>query len=166
VPADSDTVDVLTRVLVRACRALAEAGQPRRAGVLAADAWVAVRHTHARQAQHLDGVMHHIARREQQHERPHDQRKETGMSTPERELDVRSEEPRRRHELIFASFIGLPVGDSYVLVNEHDPKPLRYQFEAENTGEYSWERAPKCGGYASDGSPPHPPRVAERLTRA
>lgn len=64
------------------------------------------------------------------------------MSLPhaaERELDVRREEPRRRHELIFETFIGLPVGDSYVLVNDHDPKPLRYQFEAENAGEFSWE---------------------------
>jgi uncharacterized protein (DUF2249 family) len=25
------------------------------------------------------------------------------------------------------------------LVNDHDPKPLRYQLEAENTGEFSWD---------------------------
>ena len=61
------------------------------------------------------------------------------MSTADRELDVRTEEPRRRHELIFESFTDLPLGESYVLVNDHDPKPLRYQFEAENVGEFSWE---------------------------
>ena len=57
----------------------------------------------------------------------------------DRVLDVRSEIPRRRHELIFEVFEALPVGAAYVLVNDHDPKPLRYQFEAENAGEFSWE---------------------------
>src|SRR5262249_45599360 len=99
-----------------------------------ADAWVAVRHTNVRQAQHLDGVMHHIARLEQQYDQ---QQKETSMS--ERELDVRSAEPRVRHELIFETFTGLPQGESYILVNDHDPKPLRYQFEVENAGDFSWE---------------------------
>lgn len=54
-------------------------------------------------------------------------------------LDVRDEVPRRRHELICDTFARLAVGTSYVLVNDHDPKPLRYQFEAENTGEFSWQ---------------------------
>jgi hypothetical protein len=65
VPAEQDPVDAVTRVLVRACRALAESGRPRDAGRLAADAWAALRRTHPRQAQHLDGAMHHIARVEQ-----------------------------------------------------------------------------------------------------
>jgi uncharacterized protein (DUF2249 family) len=26
-----------------------------------------------------------------------------------------------------------------VLVNDHDPRPLRYQFEAQYAGEYTWE---------------------------
>jgi uncharacterized protein (DUF2249 family) len=138
VPAESeagaDVVDGLTRVLVRACRRLAEAGRPAEAGRLAADGWAVVRRSHARQAQHLDGAMHHIARLEQ--------RLEAGSkeeTVPDRELDVRSEIPRRRHELIFESFEALPVGDAYVLVNDHDPKPLRYQLAAENDGEFSWD---------------------------
>lgn len=144
--AERDIVDTLTRVLVRACRALADAGQPQRAGVLAADAWVAVRHTHPRQAEHLDGAMHHIARVEAQFEqRPsapsadEPTREEPTVPAEDRILDVRTEVPKRRHELIFETFIDLPVGESYVLVNDHDPKPLRYQFEAENAGEFSWE---------------------------
>jgi len=59
--------------------------------------------------------------------------------TEDRVLDVRTEEPKRRHELIFETFTDLPVGQTYVLVNDHDPKPLRYQFEAENAGEFSWQ---------------------------
>lgn len=64
-PSESDAlVDGLTRALARACRELAEAGQPYRAGRLAADAWVLLRSTHPAQAQRLDGAMHHAARLE------------------------------------------------------------------------------------------------------
>jgi uncharacterized protein (DUF2249 family) len=61
------------------------------------------------------------------------------MTINDRVLDVREEAPARRHELIFDTFSTLPAGESYVLVNDHDPKPLRYQFEAENAGEFSWD---------------------------
>ncbi|MGH3069925.1 MAG: DUF2249 domain-containing protein [Streptosporangiaceae bacterium] len=63
----------------------------------------------------------------------------TTVPAEDRVLDVRTEEPKRRHELIFETFTDLPVGQTYVLVNDHDPKPLRYQFEAENAGEFSWQ---------------------------
>ena len=65
--------------------------------------------------------------------------KDNPMTAVDPELDVRSEVPRRRHELIFETFAELPPGSAYVLVNDHDPKPLRYQLEAENAGEFSWE---------------------------
>jgi len=54
-------------------------------------------------------------------------------------LDVRNEIPRRRHELIFENYHGLNPGDGFILVNDHDPKPLYYQFEAEHTGQFEWE---------------------------
>lgn len=54
-------------------------------------------------------------------------------------LDVRTEEPARRHELIFERFNNLQPGDGYVLVNDHDPKPLYYQFAAEHAGDFTWE---------------------------
>lgn len=61
------------------------------------------------------------------------------MSTgTDQTLDVRSEPPARRHELIFDTYDGLAPGGSFVLVNDHDPKPLRYQFEAEHAGAFSW----------------------------
>jgi hypothetical protein len=62
----SDVVDGLTRVLARACRALADAGQPRAAGKLAADGWALLRETHIPQADRLDGTMHYTARLEAQ----------------------------------------------------------------------------------------------------
>lgn len=54
-------------------------------------------------------------------------------------LDVRSEAPTRRHELIFDTFAALAPDDAFELVNDHDPKPLYYQLEAEQTGRFSWE---------------------------
>jgi len=54
-------------------------------------------------------------------------------------LDVRREPPARRHELIFDTFAALPAGSAFELVNDHDPKPLHYQLQAEQTGRFSWE---------------------------
>lgn len=60
------------------------------------------------------------------------------MTTQDRILDVRTEIPRVRHELIFGTFDQLPVDTAFVLVNDHDPKPLYYQLAAENPGEFTW----------------------------
>jgi len=54
-------------------------------------------------------------------------------------LDVRTEPPARRHALIFDTFERLAAGREFELVNDHDPKPLYYQLEAEQTGRFSWE---------------------------
>lgn len=54
------------------------------------------------------------------------------------ELDVRSEPPARRHELIFDTWGQLQPDAAFVLVNDHDPKPLYYQLEAEYPGQFSW----------------------------
>jgi hypothetical protein len=62
----TDVVDGLTRVLAKACRQLADAGQPRAAGKLAADGWVLLRESHPKQADRLDGTMHYTARLEAQ----------------------------------------------------------------------------------------------------
>ncbi len=57
----------------------------------------------------------------------------------DRELDVRNEIPMRRHELIFENYHGLGDGEAFILVNDHDPKPLYYQFDAEYTGKFTWD---------------------------
>jgi len=54
------------------------------------------------------------------------------------ELDVRDLPPAQRHELIFDAYDELDIGDGFVLVNDHDPKPLYHQFEAEAGPEFSW----------------------------
>ena len=138
-PTDEYTLERVTRALERACRALAQAGNPKRAGELAAEAWAAVRTVDPALAARLDGTMHYTARLEGSAAASRsDDHQEVIMST-DRILDVRSEAPARRHELIFDTFGTITPGEAYVLVNDHDPKPLKYQFEAENAGEFSWE---------------------------
>lgn len=58
--------------------------------------------------------------------------------TPPKILDVRTLIPMERHRVIFETYGKLELGESFVLVNDHDPKPLYYQFEAEHTGNFSW----------------------------
>ncbi|MBX3041755.1 MAG: DUF2249 domain-containing protein [Bdellovibrionaceae bacterium] len=54
-------------------------------------------------------------------------------------FDVRSFEPRFRHALIFSMFEGLVGGESFVLLNDHDPVPLRRQFEALGLPNLEWQ---------------------------
>ena len=53
-------------------------------------------------------------------------------------LDVRGMPPRLRHAKILEVFEALPPGQALVLVSDHDPKPLFYQFQAERPGGFGW----------------------------
>ncbi len=44
----------------------------------------------------------------------------------------------QKHPTIFQTFEALGVGEAMLLVNDHDPKPLYYQFAAERTGQFAW----------------------------
>jgi len=55
------------------------------------------------------------------------------------ELDVRNLPPAERHERIFEAYEALAGGEGFVLVNDHDPKPLYHQFEAEAGPAFRWE---------------------------
>jgi iron-sulfur cluster repair protein YtfE (RIC family) len=74
----------------------------------------------------------HILR--QMHEGP------AGSASPngEASLDVRTMAPARRHAVIFATYEALGAGQAFVLVNDHDPKPLYYRFQAERSGKFTW----------------------------
>ncbi len=61
-------------------------------------------------------------------------------------LDLRPMMPFERHEKIFEMWEGLSPGETLRIINDHDPKPLRYQFEVEYNGHYEWDyeqRGPK-----------------------
>lgn len=54
-------------------------------------------------------------------------------------IDVRTITPRERHPLIFSTFGALAPGEALELVNDHDPRPLFYQFNAQVPGQFSWD---------------------------
>lgn len=56
-----------------------------------------------------------------------------------RDLDLRETPHERRHGIIFWAFDTLAVGESFFLVNDHDPQPLHMQMEVLYPGELSWE---------------------------
>ena len=57
----------------------------------------------------------------------------------EADLDVRQLPHWQRHDAIFTAYRALQPGRGFVLVNDHDPLPLRYQFEAQHPGEFTWD---------------------------
>lgn len=57
---------------------------------------------------------------------------------PGAEIDVRSLIPAQRHAKIFQLVNELALGRSFILINDHDPKPLYYQLEAEYPSQFSW----------------------------
>lgn len=62
----------------------------------------------------------------------------TLANAPAVTLDLREIAPRERHALIFGRFDALQPGQSLQLVNDHDPQPLRYQFENRSVGQFEW----------------------------
>lgn len=48
-------------------------------------------------------------------------------------------EPRIRHPKILETFDNLKPGECLELSNDHDPKPLHYQFMMEREGAFTWE---------------------------
>ncbi|MCK6692755.1 MAG: iron-sulfur cluster repair di-iron protein [Thermoanaerobaculia bacterium] len=54
-------------------------------------------------------------------------------------IDVTKIEPRLKHPTIFEQFDALKGGDTLVIHNDHDPKPLYYQMVAERGQVFDWE---------------------------
>ena len=61
------------------------------------------------------------------------------MEKQNEELDLRNVERFQRHPLVFAKFDALEVGESFVLINDHDPVPLHGQMEAMRPHQLTWE---------------------------
>ncbi len=57
----------------------------------------------------------------------------------EKIFDVRSVPCSVKHGQIFDHWEKLAVGDYFVLKSDHDPIPLRYQFEFEFKNVYGWD---------------------------
>jgi uncharacterized protein (DUF2249 family) len=144
--ATPDPQRALLDLLLEAARALGKAGQADLACRLAAAAWAVLREDRADLAVTVTAVLHGLARRVGAEPARDGRTVPAGQPAPvpagtgsEADLDVRDMPPAQRHETIFATYADLAPGAAFVLVNDHDPKPLRYQFEAEHTGQFSWE---------------------------
>lgn len=48
-------------------------------------------------------------------------------------------EPRFKHQVIFQKFDSLEEGESFILLNDHDPKPLYYQLSATRGDIFDWK---------------------------
>jgi uncharacterized protein (DUF2249 family) len=53
-------------------------------------------------------------------------------------VDVRPIPPPQKHPTIFETFARLQPGQRMELINDHDPRPLYYQFQAEMPGKFTW----------------------------
>lgn len=54
-------------------------------------------------------------------------------------LDVRTLAHGSRHDVIFDNLQRLEPGETFVILNDHDPKPLRYQTESLWPDTYTWD---------------------------
>lgn len=55
------------------------------------------------------------------------------------EFDIRPYPPTERHEMFYKAFADLKPGEAFDFINDHDPKPLYYQMEAESKEPFRWE---------------------------
>lgn len=57
---------------------------------------------------------------------------------PDKVMDVRPIPCSIKHGLIIRKWLELAVGDHFILLNDHDPVPLFYQFSAQWPGAFTW----------------------------
>lgn len=55
------------------------------------------------------------------------------------EFDIRPYPPTERHEMFYKAFADIKPGEAFDFINDHDPKPLYYQMEAESKEPFQWE---------------------------
>ena len=125
-------LEALTAVLSDALRALAADGRAEEANRLAGRAYAALRREHPDEARRINALMHELTRISRT-------TKEQTMPTTDPQLDVRTQPPARRHELIFDTYDKLRPGRGSCCVHDHDPRPLYYQLAAEHPDQFSWD---------------------------
>ncbi len=134
-----DAQATVVSLLLQAAAALARAGEADRACKIAASAWAALRDARPDLAVKVTAALHGLARLGEGSGGPVGGEPEADAVAEDPVLDVRDLAPARRHETIFSGYRDLAPGAGFVLVNDHDPRPLRYQFEAEHAGQFTWQ---------------------------
>ncbi|MBI4377816.1 MAG: DUF2249 domain-containing protein [Nitrospinae bacterium] len=60
------------------------------------------------------------------------------------QIDIRKIPPSERHPgIVFEKWNRLNVGETLQIINDHDPGPLRYQFEIGYKDSFIWEYVTK-----------------------
>ena len=139
---DASTPDpdaMVLSLLLEGATDLAHAGYGDRACRLAASASAVLRVPRPELAVRVTAALHRLARLTTAEPVEFRPTSEGHLRLDAPTLDVRPLAPAQRHQSIFAAYAALAPGAGFVLVNDHDPKPLRYQFEAEHAGEFSWD---------------------------
>lgn len=54
-------------------------------------------------------------------------------------IDAREIAAQQRHPFLFQTFDNMSVGAAFILVNDHDPIPLYYQFMDRRKEQFRWE---------------------------
>jgi uncharacterized protein (DUF2249 family) len=67
---------------------------------------------------------------------------------PDKVMDMRPIPCSVKHGLIIKQWLELSVGDHFILLNDHDPVPLRYQFAAQWPDTFTWEHLVNIPGEA------------------
>jgi uncharacterized protein (DUF2249 family) len=60
------------------------------------------------------------------------------MSEYKSQVDASLYEPKDKHPVIFNTFAALLPGEKMELINDHDPRPLHYQFIIEMPEQFEW----------------------------
>lgn len=47
--------------------------------------------------------------------------------------------PHMKHKVIFETFNKLEANQALLIINDHDPKPLHYQFQSMHPDGFEWE---------------------------
>jgi len=126
------TLPALNRLFMQALKRIGDAGGTDAACRLSAQGWSLLRHDWPREAQRHNALMHALTG-------PKTVKPKEKTMTDNENLDVRTLIPAERHRTIFESWHGLEPGTGFILVNDHDPKPLYYQFDAEHAGQFTWD---------------------------
>lgn len=127
-----EPITAFAKVTARALRMLGDAGEKEKACELAAEAWSVLRADYPKEAERMNGVLHYLTANKCS-------RKESDVVAKDFDLEVRDLVPARRHELIFETYHKLEPGQGFILINDHDPKPLYYQFAFEHKDQFTWE---------------------------
>ncbi len=54
-------------------------------------------------------------------------------------VDARQYAPKDKHPTILGTFASLKPKEKMELINDHDPRPLYYQFNVEMPDQFEWE---------------------------